>query len=74
LIFCTKQIERVLIADSEKLQESRKKFKLLSAMKKLHFKMEEFLEFELTQVSMNKLRGGDSPANPDDPPVPPTGK
>lgn len=43
-------------------------------MKKSFFKSEEFLEFQLNPDSMNKLRGGDGPIPPTDPPVEPTGK
>jgi hypothetical protein len=43
-------------------------------MKKSDLKIEEFFEFKLNNESMNKLRGGDSPTDPINPPVPPPGK
>jgi hypothetical protein len=43
-------------------------------MKKTQIKMEEFLESRLNEVSMNKLRGGDGPNYPVNPPDPPPGK
>jgi len=43
-------------------------------MKKSDNKIEQFFESELNQESMNKLRGGDSPTDPINPPIQPPGK
>jgi hypothetical protein len=43
-------------------------------MKRSDIKIEKFFEIKLNQESMNKLRGGDSPTDPNNPTVPPTGK
>jgi hypothetical protein len=43
-------------------------------MKKSNLKIEEFIELKLTRESMIKLRGGESPTDPINPPVPPPGK
>lgn len=38
-------------------------------MKKIHVKQEKFMEFELNPEMMNKIRGGDSPIDPTEPPA-----
>jgi len=43
-------------------------------MKKSDIKIEELFEFKLKHESMNKLRGGDNPTEPINPPFPPPGK
>jgi hypothetical protein len=43
-------------------------------MKKSDIKIEQFFDFKLNQESMNKLRGGDSPTEPNNPVIPPPGK
>ena len=43
-------------------------------MKKFDFRTEEFLEFKLNPDKMNKLRGGDAPIFPTEPPVKPPPK
>jgi len=43
-------------------------------MKKYDFRPEELFEFKLNPDAMKKLRGGDGPIDPPDPPVTPPGK
>jgi hypothetical protein len=43
-------------------------------MKKSDFRSEEFFEFKLNPDAMNKLRGGDGPTPPPNPPGEPIGK
>ena len=43
-------------------------------MKKSDFRSEEFFEFQLDPIAMNKLRGGDGPIPPTEPPIPPPTK
>jgi len=43
-------------------------------MKKSDFRQEEFFEFQLDPIAMNKLRGGDGPIHPPEPPGEPAGK
>ena len=43
-------------------------------MKKSVFLPEEFSEFKLNQETMGKLRGGDGPIPPTEPPGEPAGK
>jgi hypothetical protein len=43
-------------------------------MKKSGLKMEKFLELKLNSEAMNKIRGGDSPIDPFEPPVLPPPK